>query len=115
MTDEFRPGDYVKMINCYEAKLNPDKIWVVRSKPWELGHGEKVVLLEGKTGGFACDCLKLFMKSQYPDHVLYRPDDPEIQDNEFLLNLVKNGISICKKCGKCESRLSEPCNREVQE
>lgn len=113
MNYEFRPGDYVKMINCHEAKLNPDKIWVVRSKPWELGHGEKVVLLEDKPGGFACDCLKLFMKSQDPDHVLYRPDDPEMQDNEFLLDRVENGICICKKCGKCESQLSEPCVTKV--
>lgn len=79
MTDELRPGDYVKMINCYEAKLNPDKVWVVRSEPWELGHGEKVVLLEGKAGGFLCDCLKLCIKSNEPDSmitsIIFKLDD----------------------------------------
>ena len=53
----FAIGDRVKMVNCYEAKANPDKIWIVRSDPWALGCGDQVVLLEGKTGGFSCDCL----------------------------------------------------------
>jgi hypothetical protein len=52
-------GTKVKMVNCYEARKNPDKVWVTRSKPWELGHGQKVVLLEGKTGGFSVDCLEV--------------------------------------------------------
>lgn len=54
----FKPGDRVMMVNCFEAKLHPDKIWTVRSEPWALGHGEMVVLLEGKGGGFCCDCLQ---------------------------------------------------------
>jgi hypothetical protein len=51
-------GTKVKMVNCYEARKNPNKIWTTRSEPWELGHGQKVVLLEGKTGGFSVDCLE---------------------------------------------------------
>ncbi len=49
-----KPGDNVKMVNCYEAKLskNKDKVWKVRSEPWSLC-GTEVVLLEGKSGGFA--------------------------------------------------------------
>lgn len=54
----FNPGDKVKMINCIEAEINPDKIWIVRSESWKLGSGIWVVLLEGKTGGFCCDCLE---------------------------------------------------------
>ncbi len=50
-------GTKVKMINCYEATKNPDKVWVTRSEPWELGHGEEVVLLKGKSGGFSVNCL----------------------------------------------------------
>lgn len=52
-------GTKVKMVNCYEARKDPDKVWVTRSEPWELGHGQKVVLLEGKTGGFSVDCLEI--------------------------------------------------------
>ena len=49
-----KPGDSVRMVNCYEAELskNKDKVWRVRSEPWELC-GAEVVLLEGKSGGFA--------------------------------------------------------------
>lgn len=52
-------GTKVKMVNCYEARKDPDKVWVTRSEPWELGHGQKVVLLDGKTGGFSIDCLEI--------------------------------------------------------
>lgn len=54
-----KPGDSVRMVNCYEAKLskNKDKVWKVRSEPWELC-GTEVVLLEGKSGGFATCCLE---------------------------------------------------------
>ncbi|MCY9593740.1 hypothetical protein [Paenibacillus chitinolyticus] len=52
-------GTKVIMVNCYEARKYPDKVWVTRSNPWELGHGAKVVLLEGKSGGFSVDCLKI--------------------------------------------------------
>ena len=52
-------GTQVVMINCMEARTNPDKVWTTRSEPWSLGHGEMVVLLEGKSGGFAVDRLKV--------------------------------------------------------
>lgn len=52
-------GTKVVMVNCFEARKNPDKVWVTRSEPWKLGHGEEVVLLEGKSGGFSVDCLKV--------------------------------------------------------
>ncbi len=48
----------VVMVNCYEARKNPDKVWVT-SEPWKLEHGQEVVLLEGKTGGLSVDCLKI--------------------------------------------------------
>jgi hypothetical protein len=52
-------GTKVKMVNCSEAETYPDKIWTTRSEPWRLGHGEEVVLLEGKAGGFAIRCLQV--------------------------------------------------------
>jgi hypothetical protein len=51
-------GTKVKMVNCYEARKYPEEVWVTRSQTWELGHGQKVVLLEGRTGGFSVDCLE---------------------------------------------------------
>lgn len=50
-------GDKVKMVNCIEAEENPDKIWTVRSEPWNVC-GTMCVLLEGKSGGFAVECLE---------------------------------------------------------
>ncbi len=50
-------GTRVKMVNCVEAQKYAGKIWITRSEPWKLGHGEEVVLLEGKSGGFATRCL----------------------------------------------------------
>ena len=52
-------GTKVVMVNCYEARKYPDKVWVTRSEPWELGDGTKVVLLEGKSGGFSVDYLEI--------------------------------------------------------
>lgn len=52
-----KPGDDVKMVNCYEARKNPDKVWKVKSEPWEMC-GTEVVLLEGKSGGFDTSCLE---------------------------------------------------------
>lgn len=52
-----KPGDKVKMVNCAEAKSNQDKVWTVRSDPWEVC-GSEVVLLEGKSGGFATRFLR---------------------------------------------------------
>lgn len=51
-------GTKVVMIDCQEANEHKDKVWKTRSEPWLLGHGEEVVLLEGKAGGFAVQCLR---------------------------------------------------------
>lgn len=53
-----KPGDKVEMVNCIEAADYAGQVWTVRSEPWELGHGEEVVLLEGKRGGFMTKCLR---------------------------------------------------------
>ena len=50
-------GDKVIMVNCLEAEKYKDKIWEVRSEPWDLC-GSEVVLLKGKSGGFAAEFLK---------------------------------------------------------
>ena len=59
MAKNLKPGDKVIMIVCAEAclKKNFNKIWTVRSEPWNVC-GEEVVLLEGKPGGFATKFLE---------------------------------------------------------
>lgn len=52
-----KPGDKVRMVNCYEAEKYKDRIWEVRSEPWNCC-GSEVVLLKGKAGGFDVNCLK---------------------------------------------------------
>lgn len=54
-----KPGDQVVMHSCYEARKEKykDKVWKVRSEPWELC-GSEVVLLEGFNGGFATEFLR---------------------------------------------------------
>lgn len=49
-------GTKVRMVNCTEAQKHADKVWVTRSKPWEICSSQ-VVLLEGKSGGFDTSCL----------------------------------------------------------
>lgn len=52
-------GDKVKMNNrYYVSNENKDKIWVVRSEPWNVC-GTMVVKLEGKAGSYAVDGLDL--------------------------------------------------------
>jgi hypothetical protein len=46
------------MVNCAEARTYPDRVWKTRSEPY-IVCGSEVVLLEGKTGGFATKCLKV--------------------------------------------------------
>jgi len=53
-----KPGDKVKMVNCYEARLekNKDKVFEVKSGPGEIC-GQEVVKLDGYPGGFATKFL----------------------------------------------------------
>lgn len=54
-----KPGDKVRMNdNYYVSEENKNKIWVVRSEPWECC-GTQVVSLQGKSGGYAVDGLDL--------------------------------------------------------
>jgi hypothetical protein len=52
-------GDTVVMHTCAEARSEKykDKIWTVKSEPWDLC-GSEVVLLEGFRGGFSTEYLK---------------------------------------------------------
>lgn len=53
----FEPGDKVTMNdNYYVPEQYKGKIWEVRSEPWNLC-GTDVVLLKGKSGGYAVDGL----------------------------------------------------------
>ncbi len=52
-------GDKVVMNNKYSvSEENKEKVWIVRSEPWECC-GTLVVLLEGKSGGYAVDGLDI--------------------------------------------------------
>lgn len=56
MKRKLKIGDLVIMTNCSESGAYKDRIWKVRSDPWDLC-GSEVVLLEGRAGGFATKCL----------------------------------------------------------
>lgn len=52
-------GDKVVMNNKYHvSEKNKGKVWTVRSEPWECC-GTLVVLLEGKSSGYAVDGLDI--------------------------------------------------------
>lgn len=52
-------GDKVVMNDKYYVnEKNKGKIWTVRSEPWECC-GTLVVLLDGKSGGYAIDGLDI--------------------------------------------------------
>lgn len=57
MEASFKPGDHVVMNgNYYVHKSNQGHVWTVRSTPFMVC-GTECVLLEGRTGGYACDGL----------------------------------------------------------
>lgn len=47
----FRVGQYVKMINCPDAVLTPDRLWTIRTEPFWFD-GQWRVLLSGWIGSF---------------------------------------------------------------
>ncbi len=60
--DNIKIGDRVVMNDKYfVSKENKGKIWTVRSNPWNCC-GTTVVLLEGKSGGYAIDGLNVVEK-----------------------------------------------------
>lgn len=60
--DNIKIGDRVVMNDKYfVSKENKGKIWAVRSNPWNCC-GTTVVLLEGKSGGYAIDGLNVVEK-----------------------------------------------------
>lgn len=60
--DNIKIGDRVVMNDKYfVSKENKEKIWTVRSNPWNCC-GTTVVLLEGKSGGYAIDGLNVVEK-----------------------------------------------------
>lgn len=55
--NDIKIGDRVVMNSKYlVSKEDKDKIWTVRSNPWNCC-GQIVVLLDGKSGGYAIDGL----------------------------------------------------------
>lgn len=55
----FSVGQKVRMVNCAEAELYPDTVWICRSDSWMISKEREVVLLEGRAGCFGADCLAL--------------------------------------------------------
>ncbi len=51
-------GTKVRMVNCFEASIYKEKVWITRSEPWMMC-GSQVVLLKGKSGGFDTSCLEV--------------------------------------------------------
>ena len=61
-----RPGDVVVMNDkYYVSPEDKGREWKVRSKPWVVC-GQEIVLLEGKTGGYATDGLSLLSRLPEP-------------------------------------------------
>lgn len=56
------PGDFVAMVNCYEATKNEGRMWEVISEPWECC-GSEIIKLKGISGGFDTSCLIKVPKS----------------------------------------------------
>ena len=57
-----RPGDVVVMNDKYHVpEENRGREWTVRSEPWSIG-GTEVVLLQGRSGGYAVDGLTLIAR-----------------------------------------------------
>jgi hypothetical protein len=52
----FRVGQPVKMINCPDAEIAPDRIWVIRTGPVYF-EGEWRVLLDEWVGSFPAENL----------------------------------------------------------
>ena len=62
--NDFKIGDKVIMNDKYNVSAeNKEKIWTVRSDPWEVS-GTTVVLLEGLAGGYAVDGLILVERNK---------------------------------------------------
>lgn len=61
---DIKIGDRVIMNNKYlVSEKDKGKIWTVRSNPWNCC-GTIVVLLDGKSGGYAIDGLNLVEKGE---------------------------------------------------
>ena len=64
MNNNLKIGDKVTMNNKYHVtEYNKNKIWTVCSDPWVCS-GTTVILLEGKSCGYAVDGL---IKLEYPE------------------------------------------------
>ena len=59
-----KSGDKVTMNDNYHvSKADKEKVWPVKSQPWNCC-GTMVVKLEGKSGGYAVDGLNLLEEGQ---------------------------------------------------
>ena len=59
-----KPGDKVTMNDNYHvSKADKEKVWTVKSEPWNCC-GTMDVKLEGKSGGYAVDGLNLLEEGQ---------------------------------------------------
>lgn len=98
-----KPGDKVRMNdNYYVSEENKNKIWVVRSEPWECC-GTQIVSLQGKSVCDSCYNKLIHMLQAELDH-LKRERDQAVED---MLQLAGGQCLFCKhdedeifnKCG----------------
>lgn len=58
-SEELKPGDLVAMTDKFaEGREYANSIWTVASNPWSIADGSKLVLLEGKRGGYDVSGLR---------------------------------------------------------
>lgn len=57
----FKAGDKVEMFNCYEAgfEKNKNKVWICREDSFVSSSKDEVVFLNGYSGYFCCEYLRL--------------------------------------------------------
>lgn len=52
--------------------------------------------------------------SEQRQHELIKPSDPHMHDEDSSCAICDGGLAICKRCGKAEIELDEPCERDDQ-
>lgn len=56
--DQFKVGDLLVMVNCYEAKVYQNRVWLCRHNSYQAASGDYWVFLQGFSGAFVCEYLR---------------------------------------------------------
>lgn len=57
-SEQFKVGDQLVMIDCFEAKKYKDRVWTCRHQSYLASSGDYWVFLEGFSGSFICEYLR---------------------------------------------------------